>query len=599
MAPRLSDRLLPPNQSPLAQNVRLISGELRGSRTPSLVHRFETGTVNRAYRAVSSAGDYVWIGLGSADASIVKGPLVNDGYERYYWIDGEDYIEYNSLDRIENGDPAYKLGVPAPTAAASLAISGGSGSIETRAYVYTFVNAWGEESAPSPVVLASGYVNGTWQLTGLPTAAVDPTGRNAATVKRIYRTVTGQATVSYFYVAEISLATATYDDTSANLDVASRVLLKSFSWAAPLEDLDGLVAHPNGFLVAFKGRNLYFSERYRPHAWPADYTLSTEDPIVALAVYNNMVTVLTRGKPYFAVGNLPSSISLQKSEAAEPCLSAGSVASTLQGVMYASPNGLVLFNESGPQVLSRQLLTIEEWSRYSPSTLRGAQYGTQYIGFYSPQDGVRFSPGEPFGVFSEIDNIGSVDNIVTDQTTGDCWIIRDNCVEQWEPPTGVPLFYRWKSKVFDFPKPVNFGALMVKLRNADPAVQVAFIDLIEAFNLERIAGPLNEINSCELNGVDTYDVGTTPAGIESIPNTHCPVGGSALYTIEAYEDSLTALTVLVYADGRLISVYNPLDSVMYRVPSGFKAHTWQFEFIGNADVYSFAIAETARELQTV
>lgn len=599
MAPRLSNRLLQINQAAEVQNARLVSGELRGSRTPALEYRFMSGTVRNTMRARKADGTYVWIPLSTFESTIVKGPLTNDAHDRYYWKDAQAYLEYNSLARIENGDPAYKLGVPAPTAAAALAVTGGTGTVETRVYTYTFVNSFGEESAPAPVALLSGFVNGTWNLTGLATVAVDGTGRATVTAKRIYRTVTGQATVSYFFVAEIALAAATYNDTSLNALVASKVLLKSFTWDAPLNDLDGVIAHPNGFLVAYKGRNIYFSERFRPHAWPAEYTVSVEDSVVALSIYNNMITVLTRGKPYFAAGISPAGMSLIKSEAAEPCLSKNSVASTLSGVMYASPNGLVLYNESGPRVLTSSILTIEEWSNYSPSTLKGAQYGTQYIGFYTSQKGVAFAPGEPFGVFSEIDNLENVDNVLTDHTTGECWLLRQNRVEQWEPPTGVPLFYRWLSKEFDFPEPVNFGALMVKMRDTDPATQIAYVALLSAFNALRIVYSLNELNTCELNGVHVPDIGNSPVGVDTIPGYNNPIGGSPLYLVPGYEDALTSMTLIVYADGRNIASYTPLNNTMYRIPSGFKAHTWQFELIGNSTVYSLAVAETAKGLRAV
>jgi hypothetical protein len=47
----------------------------------------------------------------------------------------------------------YTLGVTPPVSAPILlSVSGGSGTVETRSYVYTFVSQWGEESAPSPAM---------------------------------------------------------------------------------------------------------------------------------------------------------------------------------------------------------------------------------------------------------------------------------------------------------------------------------------------------------------------------------------------------------------------------------------------------------------
>jgi hypothetical protein len=41
------------------------------------------------------------------------------------------------------------------------------------------------------------------------------------------------------------------------------------------------------------------------------------------------------------------------------------------------------------------------------------------------------------------------------------------------------------------------------------------------------------------------------------------------------------------------------DEDIYRLPTGFTSDVWQFELVGNTDVYSVALAETAKELQNV
>lgn len=602
MAPKLSDRLLPDGGAASARNARLLSGELRGIREPYLIHTFSSGPIRNTRRIYKNDGTAVWLGLASADSDIVKGPLVNDSYDRHYWTGEESYVAYNSLARIETGDSAYRLGVPAPTAAASLAVTGGSGSNETRAYTYTFVNSWGEESKPAPIVTETGPVDGSWDLTSLPTSASDMTNRLSITHKRIYRTVTGLTQVSYYFVAEITLATASYSDTTTNSAVALNNELLSFTWDVPDDDLEGLVAHPNGFLVGFIGKDLYFSERYRPHAWPAQYVLSVEHDIVGLAVYNNMIAVLTQGNPYLASGNRPENITLIKNDSTEPCLAKGSIASTISGVLYASPNGLVVLNESGLTVVSRPIMSIEEWSSYNPSSLKAAQYGEQYIGYYSSARGIKFSPSEPFGVFVELDKFDNVDNVITDHTTGQCWLMRENKVYQWEPPAGNPLYYYWKSKEFDFTRPINFGAYMVKSEPITFSTSDEFQALYQAYNTERFdAEVLNPLNFTSLNGgrYEDVNVGTTPTGIDEIPQNKYPIGGGPLYDLAELAESQTVVLLEVYADGDLVYSGNPQALTMHRLPSGFKAHVWQFVLTGNSNIYSFAIAETPKELENV
>lgn len=605
MAPKLSNRLLPDNAASLARNARLLSGELRGIKAPSRIHRFATGTVKNVKRIYKSDGTPVWLGLSEADSDIVKGPLVNDAYDRYYWSGQEAYIAYNSLARIENGDPSYKLGLPGPTAAPSLAVVGGTGSTETRAYTYTFVNTWGEESPPAPVVSVSGAEDGSWNLSAIETAGNDMTNRLGISHKRLYRTVTGQASVAYYYVADVPLANATYNDTSPNATVVLNNLLQSFSWQPPDTSLQGLVAHPAGFLCAFTGTDIYFSERYRPHAWPVEYALSVEHDIVGLAIYNNMITVLTKGQPYFLQGSRPESITPIKSEAAEPCLSKASIASTLSGVLYSSPNGLVLYNETGPSVVTKPIMSVEEWANYTPSAMRGAQYGEQYIAYFSNSTAIRYAPREPFGVFSEIDKFDAVDNIVTDDTTGELWLVRFNDVYQWEPPSGIPLYYEWVSKVYDFTRPINFGAYYLKAEGLTIEQTVEAGVLYAAYNTAIFdadpPGALNPVNFTPLNGKRSFtvNVGTTPEGIDEIPQNQFPLGGSPMYNLEDIQSVSTQVALTVYADGREIFTKSISPNTLYRMPSGFKAHTWQFKFVGNMDVYSFGVAETPKGLVDV
>lgn len=605
MAPKLSDRLLPDSAASTSQNARLRSGELRGIRTPERIHRFTSGTNETAYRLYKADNTAVWMGLSNPDANIVKAPLINDAQNRHYWTGDQTYVAYNSDTRIENDDPPYRLGTPAPVTAPTLNVSGGSGSTETRAYVYTFVNSWGEESQPSPVVSTSGFVDGSWDLTLLETSGTDMTNRLGLTNKRIYRTVTGLSTVSYFFVAEITLATASHSDTSSNAQIALNNPLLSFNWEVPDDDLEGLIAHPGGFLAGFLGRDLYLSERYRPHAWPSGYVLSVEHEIVGLAVYNNMLAVMTQGHPYFFQGNRPDNLSPLKAQTAEPCLSKQSIAATLQGVMYASPNGLVLYNEAGPTVVTRAILTVEEWSTYLPNAMRGAIYGEQYIGYYSDLKGIQFAPSEPFGVFVELDKFPDVDNVMTDHTTGELWLIRNNDVYEWEPPSGIPLYYHWVSKVFDFTRPINFSAYVVKAEGDVIEQSATDQTLFSTYNTNREAADppdaLNPVNSTPLAGSRSFtaDVGTTPEGIDEIVQNKYPIGGGPLYNLVDIASRNTQVTITIYANGREILTRTVNPGQTYRIPSGFKESIWQFELTGNSNVYSLAVAETPKELQNV
>lgn len=615
IAPKISDRLLADSSAVTARNARLLSGELRGFREPEILHGFDGGEgsndfptvlpdpIKYAYRALKSDGTEVWMAFGNADVDVAKGPLVNDSYERYYWTGEEAYVAYLPIDDIVAGDAPLRLGVPGPTAAPSIAVVGGVGDIETRAYVYTFVNILGEEGAPSPVVQADGPNDASWDLSALEVTGTDMTNRADLEFKNIYRTVTGENSVQYFFVEQIALATATYSDTIANEVTVQNSILSSYAWTPPPDALVGLIAHPAGFLAGFVGRDLYFSEPYRPHAWPVQYQLSLEYDIVGLSIYSNMLVVMTQSKPYFIAGSNPLSMSPIKSPSIETCLSKGSIAATIQGVLYASPNGIVLFNESGPQIITSPIMTNEEWDDFSPATLRAAQYGMTYVGFYSSSAGFKFSPAEALALLTTIDRFDNVQNIITDVLTGKLWLIRNNKVWLWEPPDGEHLYYTWKSKQFDFTRPVNLGACMIKYKTILPSQSTDYFAAAEDYNIARMAAaPLNPFNYTMFNGTVDVDLGATPpidptTGMEFAQNKY-PFGGSPLLLTQPVSTNVL-VQLTIWADGDVVFQEYVAPNSMRRLPSGFKAHVWQFELIGNADVYSFAIAETGRELQSV
>jgi hypothetical protein len=496
---------------------------------------------------------------------------------------------------LANNDP-YRLGIPRPVNAPIVVPPAGVDL--TRAYVYTFVSAYGEEGQPSDATLATG-TSGTWALSGIDAAVPDPTERNITTV-RIYRTRPGFTSTQFFEVADIALGTTTYNDNITEEAVALNPILESTLWAEPPATLQGLTVHPGGFLVGFTGRDLYFSEPFRPHAWPVEYLLTMQTEIVGLAVYNNSIVIATSSHPYVAEGVHPVSINLQKLDSIDPCLSRRSIVTTLAGTMFASVQGIVEIGVHGHQLATRQLFTREEWySRYNPGGVKAAPYGLQYIAFDTPQTGFIFSPDEQLAPLTDLDRFNNVSGIQIDAYSGDVFVIRSNRVSLWDPVDSIPYTYQWRSKVFDLPRPVNFGALQVKFRNQTSVVSDEALEAYQAFNSIRITTPLNCVNLAPVNTVK----------VEAIPEwpneqNKTPTGGSPLFSIAALLAVIPAVTVRVWArneESEMVEVFahTLTDEHPYRLPADFMSDVWQAEMVSNAPVFSFAIAETAKELGQV
>lgn len=597
LQPRVSNRLLPPMAATAARNTNLLSGELKGFRTPSEIADFsaEAFTVRRAYRipytSSGSTGD-LWLTFSSGNVDVLRSPIINDSFDRYYWA-GDDEPKYNTLERIANGDPPFLLGVPGPTAGPTVTPPAGDDLV--RAYVYTFVSAYGEESGPSPPVLATGDA-GTWALSDLETTVPDSSERNI-TLKRIYRTVPGQNSSLFFFVAEIALATATYDDDFADDEVALNNTLESTTWAEPIDDLEGFVVMPGGYLVGWKGRRLVFSEPYHPHAWPAEYELATEFEIVGLVVWGTTLIIGTMSNPYVGQGTTPAGFTMQKMDAVEPCLSRRGMVATVAGAFYPSLNGLVVVNSAGAQIITQDILTKDEWqNRYDPENMIAAQFGLQYIGFTNPSFGLILNPTEPETKLVELDRFSGVTGIETDRYTGAVHLIYENRAWEWNPTDTARLVWRWKSKEFHLPKHVNFGAVKLKFDTSGEEASEESLAPFREYNEARFAaGPLGTIGGFAIAGVQ----GAGQVDDWTEPENQQPIGGSPLYPISVLSQLVTSMRFIAYADNvKVFDVIVPDENIV-RMPVGFKRDVWQFEFIGNTTLYSAQIAETGRELSKV
>jgi hypothetical protein len=416
----------------------------------------------------------------------------------------------------------------------------------------------------------------------------DASDRPAFT-KRIYRTISGDLGTTLYFVAEILLTDVSYVDTATDDAISLNSQNESLNYFPPPDDLEGIIVHPNGFLVGFVGRDIYFSDPYRPHAWPTDYILSTRDNIVGLGQFGNSIVVLTDGAPAVASGNTPENITLKHSDFTEPCLSKYGIVNMPFGVYFPGPNGLMLVNSQGINNATKDLLTKDDWRlNYFPNLISAARWQDFYIAFYTDSNGFMFAPSEPQAAFTTIDGYWYQDYFATDHNTGEVLMVRENNVYEWNPPAGVPKTYVWRSKEFRLPKPVNLSAFRIYWDvNYLTEEQVA---MVSEYNEQRIAaGPLNTFAMHPLNSSDIYDLS------QYYPYSKMPFGGSPLIDTTVAGDS--TLIFRLYANGELKHTESIANEGMYRLPSGFKDDRYYIELEGKVNIKSVRIAETGKELQ--
>lgn len=326
----------------------------------------------------------------------------NDAWDRIYFntANGPRFTaQGNYVEEGVNLDPvSYPLGIKGPTLAPAMgspqytAPAGVTADLVFVGYVFTFVDKYGHESAPSP---ASG-------LTQIPTntpfthtitfPAETPTGINTDGAKRyIYRAGFDGNTSAYQWVGEAALAASTWVDTvpfgSENEELVST------NWVPPPSGLKAMTPVAAGFIAGYHDHYLCYSEPYLPHAWPENYRYPLKYPIVGLKHTQGGLLITTKGKPYWAYGTDPLSAAPRELDAYYPCLSAESMVDMGGYVMYATQDGLVAINESEQRVVTAELVDRHVWLRdFAPAQIRAFIYEGLYV-FGSTDVWWAFEPG--------------------------------------------------------------------------------------------------------------------------------------------------------------------------------------------------------------
>jgi len=344
----------------------------------------------------------------------------------------------------------------------------------STSYVYTFVSAYGEEGPPSAAsTVITTDDNAVITVSNLSTAGAKSNNNfgSSAGTKRIYRSNTGSNTTAFQFVAEVSMATTSYDDTSKNADLAE--IIPSTYWIAPPDDdsstypdgpMKGLTALPNGIFAGFTGKRLCFSEAFVPYAWPINYRMTLEDPIVGIAAVGNGLIVTTESRPYLVTGTDPASMSAIRIEASQACLSKTSIVDMGQYVLYAGPDGLVAAAGTDVQVITEGLITPDQWqSTYYPSTINATLWKGRYLGFYNTGSGFGgfiFDPRAEKKAFTTLTASALIRGTFTDPDDGNAYLIIANQIKKFQGGT-TDQTYIWKSKEFTLPKPTAMSFVKV------------------------------------------------------------------------------------------------------------------------------------------
>jgi hypothetical protein len=374
----------------------------------------------------------------------------------------------------------------------NIAVSG-SGSLNpativnvATSYVYTFVNDIGEESAPS--LPSATIVRPDGVSVAVTTSTSIPTGISSdynITKKRIYRAATGTTGTAFRFVAEIPLATATYNDVLTDAQLGE--VLPSDNWALPPDDLERILALPNGVMAGFSKNQLCLSAQNQPHAWPVEFRLNTDTKIIGIGNIDTTVVIGTESFVYVASGNDPAAYSMAKSEVPYACVSKRSFAYlTRIGVVFAGPNGLMAVAGIGQiQNLTESVFTREQWQALNPSSIIGVAHNNIYWMFWQSgsnsgcyaidmkQDGFGIVPMAFHASAAYVDPIADKFYLVLDmdnEPDDDLLPVRANpphyidgeTIFQFDGNPSVLMTYRYRGKLWLLEHPTWMSILQVK-----------------------------------------------------------------------------------------------------------------------------------------
>jgi hypothetical protein len=473
-APKVFARLLPNEMAQTATNVRLDSGRLepwKGNANTTITP-VASYSISGSTKTLFKYSDSIWIGRDD-EVDFVRSPLAEDQHERIYatGIGGSTGFPRMTLASIIGNNTFYRLGIPKPADLSSVVVSPTTSDVadeevpQSRAYVFTYVSAYGEEGQPCDAPTGQ-IVEVHSDQSVVLTFPNNPTGSFNLTKKRIYRTDTGG---TFRFVADVTLATTTYTDSKEESELGEAVPTTTFdpppdnvSSDHPDGPMLGLVSLPNGILAGFSGQTVCFSEAFQPHAFPDEYKLTVKSDIVALAPMPSGVLVLTKEKPAIISGLDPASMALSEIDANHACVSKQSVVDMGSAVMYASPDGLVMATETGGlKVVTEQLLTRDQWQELVPSSIKGFQWEGHYIGFYdtgSNQKGFIFDPRGGKDSFVDLGFYATAG--FNDLEEDELYLVISGAVKKFA--AGTSLSYTWKSKKFYAQRPVNPGVAKVQ-----------------------------------------------------------------------------------------------------------------------------------------
>ena len=619
ISPKVSADNLLNDAAQIAENCKLEKGDLRAWSRPLKEDDLALTSIAGLFRWTANSTDY-WAESANA-LDHTRTPISADTYERMYYT-GETEMRGLANDNISDpfalSTDYYKIGVPAPTSAPTIA----DGGIVTRYYVYCYVTKYGEEGLPSAI---GGGTTVAASPVGISAIGAAPVGRQI-TILRLYKTASGTAgTAEYFKVLDatwfsastayavgdfVIYSTALYKCTATHSAAAwnvahftagddvtdanpSSTVCPSTTWEVPLTGMAGLGLLPNGALFGFYKNELCFSVPNRPHAWPSGYRISLPYDIVATKASGSSVIVMTKGNPYIAFGTHPENMQKRQIDNFYPCVSKATAVAADGGVFYFSKEGLIRVTPDGlAQNATFDIMSPVDWDDYYPTTMHGVFYHGKYFGFYkSGADEGGFVIDFGNNILSTLTIYAYACHVTAED--GEFYLVTQDNIDKDDPPENIPLCTKlwegddynyltakWKSKKFILDSSINFsvGRIIIDSNFYD--------DVLALVESESYILDLNAAVFAAGNLVGSY--GTFMYG-------RFEYGGDLILSSNNVEINAD-ISFKLYANNELKFTKTVNSDKFFRLPSGYRANKWEVQLEGNIPIRKIQFATSVRSL---
>lgn len=528
IVPRTPWHLLQPNEATIAHNVKLRNGKVQAWRERKPVG---LGVQNAKTVYYKGCCLLTW------DTCTSVAEYVTD-YGRLFITGRTEQPETFTL--INCAPKYFKLGVPAPVTAPVVSCVEATGrDCALRSYVYTYVNCFGEESAPSPVSGPLSVRDGT--PVNVHGMVLPPDGYGVeeiwvyrtATAYRDYQVKEQEPLTDFLKVAELKLPVTYMTDTL--LEKYLGPVLNTREARVPPKNLQHIsYLRGTGVLTGVTVNGVHFCAPYQPSNWPAEYDMTLPYNIINMVTVNDKVIVSTDGYPYVIDG--APSCEARKCRAANDvdiplpdisCGYANSAIPTPFGMVYSSKDGLVLVTPNAQfQILTSKWFSTDDWGKLRPDTVRLA-YWRGYL--FCVTDIVSFMLEIDGGTYSDF-QLGALTTIsdkpLDMHTTSSGELIMldaDRIVYQWDAG-GSFREYIWESRELSFDG--KSSPTTAKVRSPDtlfkllsPWADTAYARKVtndEPFRLGRLGRHLNyRIGLYGVGDVDYVDLGMTELTINT------------------------------------------------------------------------------------